>query len=304
MSVGYRGEQQGPPPILAVGSFAESADTVELLEATAEPQDAAEIRSVLLRNGRIQSRLGAFASDGWMMAWLLVGMVVNRLRGGPEDGWLQGVYGYMLVAAIAVLAANVLSRKRRLRRVTRTDDVRYVGLILEIWSTCGVADSLYNFGHGLPFDPITRHMASSALARLLPHVTAAEAPLLHEGHRETLRRILARGGYIGFRRYRSPDLIIAAMQALVQVGDRACLSPISNVADLSKVRRVRDTARSLLRVAIQLRPASGNHSLLRAAACPGDARGQLLRPADYANDSAPAELLRVSGAGMPEPPRE
>ncbi len=190
------------------------------------------------------------------------------------------MFWYVLLYASALMADIVLRWRwgRSATNIANIDDVRAVGALAEALD--------------IP-DIHIREKAETALARLLPRLTAEEARLLTETQRHCLyRRLKIENAPI------APGFMVALLDMLGKFGDAGALPAVQTLAGAlvtsANGKRVQAAAReclSILRKRIVAQETSG--TLLRASSPRDDSGATLLRPAQDQSMTAPEELLRA-----------
>lgn len=190
-----------------------------------------------------------------------------------------------LTGGLASLAAFSQAQKNAASWLSRFDDVRTVGPLLQ----------------ALEFqDKGIRQVAVERLVVLLPRLQASHANLLNVDDRAALRQVLRHGLYA-----KETPLVIAALQAIRQVGDEKMLPLVEKLVDMHVSKtgqdRVRDAAIETLPY---LRELVGRQheaqTLLRAATDPGNPAETLVRPAQGAPTMDPSLLVRPVGGPQGE----
>ncbi len=172
-----------------------------------------------------------------------------------------------------------LRQSEEAQKLAQMDDVRGVGTLAEAleWP-----------------DTSIRGIASSALVRLLPRLTASDGNLLNPRQRANLYNILRP------RNVRSQEtLITAILEALKQVGDHAAIPAVERLMDLpatsqrnTRIRNLATETRQFLDTTAQQQSVSS--TLLRASSAHDTPSELLLRGAMVAPEDAPQQLLRAS----------
>lgn len=150
-----------------------------------------------------------------------------------------------------------------------------------------LSDSLFSY------KPELRRASTEALTRLLPKVKASDAAIFNSAVRNNLRLALMQRG---------PDLAVAILTALEQVGGEEDIAAVANMAHYRQGRaaksdEVRRAAERLLPVLMEKveRDRAGG-SLLRAADAPEPDGATLLCAAAAGAQTGPDALLRQSVA--------
>ncbi len=210
---------------------------------------------------RVKNRASVLMGiSGGFPVWVLLMFTASFfMHGFPIASFsLMSVLG-ILVAAIA---ANI-SRKKLVKKLVQYDDKRAIGAVIEALT--------YN-------DPLTVTTAMTTLTCLLPHLRASDRHLLNRKQRVILNdKLLERGMIMSLI---SPELALAILTALAQVGDVGSMPAVRKVAcggATGKDPAVRQAARECL-------------PFLQAIAQQEEASQTLLRPSDPA--VAPDALVR------------
>jgi hypothetical protein len=186
------------------------------------------------------------------------------------------------ISAWFMALGPVLLGRKAARRLAQLDDPRCIGLLVDIWGGQKSSD----------YDRKTRRLAERALTRSLLHLKASDAELLNEKQRAILRRTLAMNGYIAFGKYRDPDLLIAVLKALEQIGDWRCEPLVRTMAETAKDKSVQEAARNCLPYLEMLAAKERvGENLLRASDKPASGPDILLRPATGSVETASQQLL-------------
>lgn len=184
-----------------------------------------------------------------------------------------------------MLVTFLLDRKSA-AKLTKLDDLRCIGLLIEIWNPQGHVGYSKNM----------RKQAETALIRLLPRLKASDAPLLKEHQRVILRAVLDMQGYKEWGRYHDTRILFAILTALTEVGDWKSAPGVLKLSLSQRNPQLRDAAAECLPFLQDLAEKQAvGASLLRAssaAAIANPAPEILLRPAAPATDAQPHTLLR------------
>jgi hypothetical protein len=235
-----------------------------------------------------------------IFALMVFAMIASAIRTGSFPWEMLNSFSSM-AGLVGITAGATLSQKRAARSLAQFEDVRSVGPLAEA----------LEFG-----DREVRAVAVEALIRLLPKLQASDASLLDDVQRGCLRRALSKGAhgvYVGFtvstpqggcRRFPRrgaygfhPELAVAVLQALEQVGDDRDLAAVQSLADgkgrSGKLTRVREAAQRCLPYLQQRADERRTRqTLLRASGLSETPADLLVRPVAYVpgND---LELLRA-----------
>jgi hypothetical protein len=195
-----------------------------------------------------------------------------------DDRW-TGIY--VLAGSTTFVLSRVMVRSRRVNR-THTTAAYLLAKHFEDVSIVGpLAEALEYRSKRV------REAATAALIRLLPRLQTTDSDLLNSEQRDSLHRALMGN---------SPELVLAVLGALDQVGDSRAIPNVEVLAAGLGVaagdRRIRDMAQQTLlvlrqRVELQRAP----QTLLRAATSEG---GDLLRTATGGGDPEATVLLRAT----------
>jgi hypothetical protein len=202
---------------------------------------------------------------------------VYGIRSLIAGAWSDAV-GYFLIAALStqLYRVTMFSRHAKLaRQLLAEQDVSAVGRLAE--------------AAGWP-DARVRAAALSSLARLLPRLKASDARILTTAQRGCLHGLLNAATARAH-----PEVVVALLRALEQVGDLAAVPFVRNLANLSdasaRTVAVRDAARECLPALLErARFNTDPQVLLRPAEAPGPPDETLLRPV-YPGLDADAETL-------------
>jgi hypothetical protein len=139
-----------------------------------------------------------------------------------------------------------------------------------------------------------------ALIRLLPRLQSTDACLLLQRQRKALNQFLQfNESYGGADSYLLPDLKIAVLRALEQVGDETVLPTVEKLAKSAGNPTVRLAAQECLPFLQQrTEEARVQQTLLRASG-PGASPEVLLRPTTHGVETDPQQLLRASTVDEP-----
>ncbi|MDE2125440.1 MAG: hypothetical protein KGJ62_02500 [Armatimonadetes bacterium] len=217
----------------------------------------------------------------------------NRRKRRHRLLWCAGVYAgiFVLVAVIAlqfdvhmpmflsmfgsmsgVLSGAVLfsqTHRSAIRALSDFDDIRVTGAVVEALQ--------------VP-DRDMYALASRALCRLLPRLRASDTGILNVEQRAILNRTLSRAAK------RRPELALAILAALSQVGDEKALPAVTALAALPRGSRIRQ---EVVAAAQQCLP------LLQQRAIAQETDRHLLRPAD--NVGREDSLLRAAAPTSADP---
>ena len=202
---------------------------------------------------------------------LLVGILANDsawVAAGQIVGWITAG-----VTSLAVIRIRQQLQDPRLRQITALDDVRAVGFLLDLMES---SQEMWEY------DDPSRRAIKSALIRLLPRLQASDTSWLTEPQRAALARALY---YCTHRKYPwhyDPDLAVALLGALEQVGTSDALDYVQELATMYASNphreRIRDAAESCLPfLQTRARERQAMETLLRASQQSTDP-SQLLRP--------------------------
>jgi len=191
--------------------------------------------------------------------------VVSGIRSLTSGAWLDAA-GYFLLAALStqLYRVTMFSKHARLARQLLTEqDVSAIGRLAE--AACWP-------------DARVRAAALSSLTRLLPKLKASDAGVLTTAQRGCLHALLN-----GPTARAHPEVVVALLRALEQVGDLAAVPFVRNLANLSdssaRTVAVRDAAGECLPVLMErARLNTDPQILLRPAEAPGPPEETLLRP--------------------------
>lgn len=273
---------------------AEEGEIAEQAGAVAEQmqdQDVQALLAAMEHDMRLRKRAECVYAAMAIAAGLLwfFALCTGRLSRG----------NFLLIADLALFIPPVVVRMLRprlksktARRITQLDDVRYVGLLVDIW----------NGNAALKYDPQTRDAAQEALTRLLPCLRAEDAGLLNETHRAQLRNVLVPSYNRSGGKSTPRGFQLAVIQAFDQIGD---WKSVSSVEQLTREddSRVREAAR---RCAAHLRQLEqhgiAGEVLLRASAAPMETKPEtLLRPAaGTGTGEDPEQLVRAASGAETE----
>ncbi len=127
------------------------------------------------------------------------------------------------------------------------------------------------------------------LTRMLPRLTASDAPLLTKEHRKRLHGFLDH--WSPSKKHYPSEFIVAILRGLEQVGDKSSVPFVARLANNYRDTPVRRAARLCLPY-LEARSKRGADTLLRAASATA-LPGELLRAAAYTSTDAQEELLRA-----------
>jgi hypothetical protein len=138
------------------------------------------------------------------------------------------------------------------------------------------------------------------LQRLLPRLNTDTAFLLESSHREALRKMLGSPSM-----ETREELLIAAIQALGQMGDSTVLRSVQRLAKSNRQERVREAAEQCIRKIQELQSQDqARQTLLRGAGAPLSSGETLLRAAQEAGETKPDHLLRPASGEATSDDRE
>ncbi len=126
-------------------------------------------------------------------------------------------YSYMSIVPLLVVSAMAATERREklAKQLAQFDDKRAVGPLIEA------------LGY---HDPLTVNAAITALTRLLPELRASDRYLLNEEQRAILNNVLLNASRLKASAVK-PELALAILKALGQVGDAAALPAVEKVAN-------------------------------------------------------------------------
>lgn len=255
-------------------------------KVTSEQSAAVEkLLAVLEQNSRKRQKLSRITGALYLISIIIffLLMVIGWISGHrfvhASDFNLLNIFN----AFGAVLSVFLLDRKAA-AELTRLDDVRCIGALVEIWNP-----------QGQGYNRNTRRQAETALIRLLPRLKASDAPLLKEHQRAILRNVLATDGYRQWGRYYDEAFLLAILEAFAQIGDWKSFTQVRRLTITAKYPSVQRAARECLPFLedLALKQVVGE-TLLRASSATeavNSAPQTLLRPASPAADTRPETLL-------------
>jgi hypothetical protein len=187
---------------------------------------------------------------------------------------MQSIGAYTsLISSIGGLYAATQLQRKAVSALAKYDDIRAVGRLAE----------------ALEFqDKNVAAVAEPKLTELLPRLQPCDAGLLNDAQRRSLDRALLK--------HRKPELVIAILKALQQVGDAKSLEPVEKLAGgqgrTGRDGRVVNAAVDCV-PALKLRAqAERDAQTLLRPVLSGDPEGTLLRPAHGPGTADPQVLLR------------
>ncbi len=237
------------------------------------------------RHRQPNMRIGYLAAS-WciLVPYTLYQMVAALSSGRRLDALL---WGALLVTATQLHRfALAPEQTRAARELAKHNDIRGAGHLAEAleWP-----------------DPRLRKVAAVALIRLLPEMQASDASLLSADQRLCLY------GKLNPRSIRSqPQLVLAILKALEQVGDEAALPYVKKLAEMDVGRgtelQVRVAALACLPFLEQrIQKQWATETLLRPSAAGGASSEILLRPAHQGGATDPSQLLRADAGPLDSP---
>lgn len=221
---------------------------------------------------RPQMRLGFL-----LAAWLIIVPFggAKALQLALDGQWLDALFFAVPAAASTQLhRLTMMGRHARLaRELMNEDDIEAIGRLAEAatWP-----------------DARLKAAAISALTRLLPRLKASDAGMLTSAQRGCLNLFLNAA-----EARAHPDLVVALLGALEQVGDMAAVPYVRSLAQMptksARLAAIRDAAQQCLPALMERARVNTDHqTLLRPASAPGPPEETLLRPA--MPDKAAAEI--------------
>ncbi len=228
------------------------------------------------------------ASTRYGLRWqfLLAGALVFTPAGliGCAESIKTGRLWLLLPSSLLAAAPfwmHGITLKRRevgqLRALSASEDRSVVGAL---------ADAL-----GWP-EPYAQYLARRGLTRLLPRLTSRDVSLLNTTQRAALYRALEPG-----EAQLHPELALALLKALEQIGDHEALAPVERLAALPAAAPVsstlKDAARHCLLFLPQAAAENSHEQLLLRASGVENRMEQLLRSAAGSREN-PQEMLRAS----------
>lgn len=191
-------------------------------------------------------------------------------------------YSYMSIVPLLLVAMAATERREKLaKQLAQYDDKRAVGPLVEA------------LGY---YDPLTVNAAITALTRLLPELRASDRHLLNDAQRTGLNNVL-----LGTSRLKAsaikPELALAILKALGQVGDAAALPAVEKVANgggIGKNSAVRLASAECLPFLQEVARHEAAQKMLLRASGPGASPEALLRPASSEPDDPTDQLLRAT----------
>ncbi len=138
---------------------------------------------------------------------LILMTVICGVMGLIDNGWffVIGIFTFPLITCVTLIAINRKER-RDIEALAKYDDIRAVGGLLD-----GV-----NFGNRR-----LKRSVHRSLEQLLPKLAETDADLLSTGQREALNMLIYD---------KSPELAMAALQAIQRVGDGTALPYLTAMA--------------------------------------------------------------------------
>lgn len=168
--------------------------------------------------------LGAFTNN---LGWMALGQVSALLT--------------LIVTLLTVLLIMGQLRDRRLRQITDLDDVHAIGPLLDLMES---SQEMWEY------DDPSRRAIKAALVRLLPRLRASDASWMTEAQRAALARTLYYCTHKKYPWHYHPDLAVALLAALEQVGDSDALDYVRELAHMSPSkadrRRIQEAALSCI----------------------------------------------------------
>jgi hypothetical protein len=238
-----------------------------------------------------EAELGKFREPGMRIGFLIASWVtlvpytlvqmILQFAGGNWPGGL--VFAVLTVLTTQLYRLALTARHQRIaHKLSKLDDVRCIGRLAEMldWP-----------------DASTRHLAISALTRLLPRVKASDNVLHTPGQRANLHRMLA---LTNARNH--AEFMESILKALQQIGDASAVPYVEQLAKAqptsARQRRVCDAARDCLEyVKLRSELTRSSQTLLRASAVSTAGGADLLvRPSNAAGLTDQEQLLRA-GSG-------
>ena len=222
---------------------------------------------------RLRQRLVAFCLTG---AGVTVGSTLLGVLSNAMD-WIafSQICGLATLGVTSVTVVTILRQLRdsRLQQIADLDDVRAIAPLLDL---------MENSQEMWEYDDPSRRAIKSALIRLLPQLQASDVRWLTEAQRTALVRTLY---YCTHRKYPwhyRPDLAVALLGALEQVGSGDALEYVQELAALppgyAGQEQIREAAQACLPyLQIRAREQNAMATLLRASQQSIDP-DQLLRP--------------------------
>ena len=206
-------------------------------------------------------------------------LVFGRLWFMPDtlvgDYWaVINVFILALLGALLFYTGPSALQKKAAQLLSEFDDPRLIGPLAECLDTT---------------DAYTSRVAAAGLKRMLPRVRASDARVIAPESMGALYRALAA---------RDPDLCVAILRSLEQIGDEKAFPVVEKLADIQPRngadRRVKKAAEDCLPALLdRARKGSVGSTLLRAAEAPEPAES-LLRPVAQSGEADPMELLRAA----------
>jgi hypothetical protein len=237
---------------------------------------------------RLRQRLVAFCLTG---AGVTAGStLLGVLTSASASGWIafsqMGALATLGITSVSVFMIQRQLRDPRLQQITDLEDVRAIAPLLDL---------MENSQEMWEYDDPSRRAIKYALLRLLPRLQASDVSWLTEGQRAALVRTLY---YCTHRKYPwhyHPDLAVALLGALEQVGSGDALEYVQELAALSpgdaRQDRIREAAQACVPyLQIRARAQQAAETLLRASQQSTDP-DQLLRP------HGPDQMRKLSDPG-------
>ncbi len=214
---------------------------------------------------------------------LILMTVICGVMGLIDNGWffVIGIFTFPLITCVTLIAINRKER-RDIEALAKYDDIRAVGGLLD-----GV-----NFGNRR-----LKRSVHRSLEQLLPKLAETDADLLSTGQREALNMLIYD---------KSPELAMAALQAIQRVGDGTALPYLTAMAVgkgipatlQNRSGEVQEYARQAAeRIQARIDFQNRANVLLRASQRPDTPSDQLVRPAYNTSQVEVGELLRPDMPG-------
>ncbi|MCW3100248.1 MAG: hypothetical protein JWL77_5866 [Chthonomonadaceae bacterium] len=287
----------------------QSVDTLalrELVSAKAEEESDTERLPVQTQMETLAQTLAALVAEAparkrlrkRLVALCLVGAGVtagSTLLGvlTSASGWIvfSQFSGFATLGVTSVTVLMILRQLRdpRLQQITDLEDVRAIAPLLDL---------MENSQEMWEYDDPSRRAIKYALLRLLPRLQASDVSWLTEAQRAALLRTLY---YCTHRKYPwhyHPDLAVALLGALEQVGSGDALEYVQELAALApgdaRKEQIREAALACVPfLQIRAREQNAMETLLRASQESTDPN-QLLRP------HGPEKMNRLSHTNVKE----
>lgn len=178
-----------------------------------------------------------FGATGVTAVSGLLGALTNNL-GWMALGQMSALATLGVTSATLILVRRQL-RDRRLRQIADLDDVHAIGPLLDL---------MENSQEMWEYDDPSRRAIKAALVRLLPRLQASDAGWMTDAQRAALARTLYYCTHGKYPWHYNPDLAVALLAALEQVGDSDALDYVRELAHMSASKpdrkRIRDAALS------------------------------------------------------------